>query len=196
MMRIPHFRFRIGVTTMIPRTFPIITLVLVAAVAPLAAQQPDEQLQDLRMKRLREALRLEEDQAAAVAEAMEEVRRAEREGRQRERAALERLRSSLQADPVNQEAVREALNAIDAEREAIARVRREQADRLKQRLTPEQQAKLMLFNRQFEQRLRELMVERRGGPRMGRPGMGPGRHGLVPGRGRGRDRGAARGQRP
>ena len=181
---------------MIPRTLSILTLILVAVAAPLAAQEPQEQLQDLRMKRLREALRLEEEQASAVAESMEEVRRAEREGRQRERAALEQLRSLLQAEPVNQEAVREALEAIEAEREAIARVRREQADRLKQRLTPEQQGKLMLFNRQFEQRLRQLMVERRGGPRMGRPGMGPGRHGLGPRQGPVRRRGAPPDQRP
>jgi Spy/CpxP family protein refolding chaperone len=151
------------------------SLFLLAAATPLAGQRPAERLEELRMRRLQDALRLDDEEAAVVAGAMEEVRRVEREARRRELAALGRLRAALQSDPVDQVAIREALDAIDAERETIVRVRREQAERLEQRLTPEQRGKLMLFNRQFEHRLRALLIERRGSAPMRRPVLPPGR---------------------
>jgi Spy/CpxP family protein refolding chaperone len=170
---------------MIMRTMSILTLALCATAGPLLAQRPGfERLQELRLHRLRTAVELDQEQAKAVEESMEAVRRAERDARERERTAIERIRTALRDEPVNQDAIRESLEALEREREGVARVRREQAERLKQRLSPEQQAKLLFFNRQFDQRLRELMAHRRGpamGPEMRRgPGMrGPGPRGRA-----------------
>jgi Spy/CpxP family protein refolding chaperone len=163
-----------GRTTM-KWTVAIVAAALLLGVAPLVAQTQDERLERLRMERLRTALELDEADAQAVQQAMEEVRRAHRESAERERQAFERLRQTLRSEPVDQDAVRQALEAIEREHEVVAQARRQQAERLKQRLTPEQQAKVLLFNRSFDHRLRQLMAQRRGGP-MGRPGMrqGPG----------------------
>lgn len=179
------------------RAIPILILTLLAAAAPALAQQPGadakrpghemrrpspERLQELRLQRMREALQLDEQQAAALAQSMEQMHRAFRESRENERAQIERLRSALRAEPVDQATIKDALAAIERERETMARAHREQGERLKQQLTPEQQAKLLLFNHQFEHRVRELMSERRDGPRMrGGSGMRPRGPGMGPG---------------
>ena len=165
---------------MMMRTISILILALLATAGTTLAQRPGfERLHELRMNRLRHAVELDAEQARLVEESMEAVRQAEREAHERERAAIEKIRAALRAEPVDQEAIRGALEALERERDAVARVRREQSERLKHRLTPEQQAKLLFFNRQFDQRLRELVAQRRG------PAGGPGRHGLRQGPRRG-----------
>jgi Spy/CpxP family protein refolding chaperone len=156
------------------RTITICALALAATVAPLAGQEPGERLERLRMERLRSQLELDEGQAQAVQEAMEEVRRAHHESMEREREAFERIRQALRSEPVDQQSIAAALDAIEHEREALVEARRQESERLKQRLTPEQRAKLLIFNRMFEERARELMAQRRGGPGHGfrqGPGM-------------------------
>lgn len=156
---------------------------LVLLAVPLRAQEPDQRLDQLRTDRMKQALELNDEQAAAVAQAMAEVHRVTREAHAREQQAFERLRTALGSTPVNQDVVRGELQAIEREREAIASARREQARRLEQRLTPEQQAKLLLFNRQFDERLRQLVSHRRGGHGQGERGR-PGHDARVPRPGR------------
>jgi len=168
---------------------------LILAAFPLLAQEPrerpepgerHERLEQIRIERMREALELTEQQAAEVARAMDEVQRTMRESREREREALVRLRANLRSDSPDQNALRESIAAIEREREAIAGARRQEADRLRQQLNVEQQAKLMLFTRQFDERLRQL-VHGRGGPQQGMrqramPGHAQGMRGREPGR--------------
>ncbi len=154
------------------------TIMLAAALAlvaaPVLAQEPNERLERLRIERMQEALELTEEQAVAVAQSMEDGRRAMEESRQREREAMERLRAALRSESPDQGALQESIAAIERERETAVRTHREQAERLRQQLNVEQQAKLMLFTREFDTRLRELVHQRRGGQR---PGMAPGPRG-------------------
>jgi Spy/CpxP family protein refolding chaperone len=158
-----------------------IALMLLAV--PLRAQEPNQSLEQLRTDRMKQALELNDEQAAAVAQAMAEVHRVTREAHAREQQSFERLRTALSSASVDQDVVRAELQAIEREREVIASVRREQARRLEQRLTPEQQAKLLLFNRQFDERLRQLVSQRRGGHGQGHRGR-PGHDARVPRPGR------------
>jgi septal ring factor EnvC (AmiA/AmiB activator) len=173
------------------------TLLLAAALAlvavPALAQEPDERLERLRLERMQQALELSAEQAQAVSQSMDELRRAMEESRRREREAMEEMRSALRDEPVDQGELQESIAAIEREREAAVRAHREQAERLRQQLNVEQQAKLMLFNREFDTRLRELVRQRGGAPRPGMaPGPGRGRPGVAPrpNRGPGVTRGA------
>jgi len=131
-----------------------------------------ERLNQIRMQRMRQALGLDEAQAQELGQAFEENRRAQMQARLDHQASMLRVRRELAGDPVDQNAVRSALDDVERNQQAIQQLHDEHQRRLATSLNPEQRAKLMLFNEQFESRLREL-VHRRGGPGAGRPG-GPG----------------------
>lgn len=158
-------------------------LALGLSAAPLTGQErpapPDapgappalERLERLRFERMQEALKLNEVQMQTLRENMEAVRRAQRDALEQQRQTMERLRQALQSEPVEEEAVRRALEALETQRETMERQREGMRQQLEQSLTAEQRAKLLLFNRQFDDRLRALMDKRRSGHA---PGAGPG----------------------
>ena len=159
---------------------------LLAAALPVLAQERAapagppaiERLEKLRLERLQESLGLTEEQTETLRRQMEENRAAMRESFERQHAAMESLHESLKAEPANQEALRRALADVEAARARMDELRDRQMADLGRTLTLEQRAKFLLFNRQFDSRLREL-VERRHGGRPGEPrGMrdAPGAH--------------------
>lgn len=166
-----------------------------ACAGPLAAQEapsppphphpPHERLETLRLERMRHALALNDEQLRELRESLEASRRESREALARHEEAIRRLREELRREPVDQEAVGRALDALDAHRDEMARLRSQREQRLERILSPEQRAKFLLFNRQFDHRLRELIVKRRhdGPARPGHPGRrirrpaGPGEDG-------------------
>lgn len=149
---------------------------LLTAVLPVLAQEraapagppPIERLEKLRLERLQESLGLTEGQTESLRRQLEENRAAMRESFERHHAAMESLHESLKAEPANQEALRRALADVEAARERMEELRDRQMADLGGTLTLEQRAKFLLFNRQFDSRLREL-VERRHGGKPGEP---------------------------
>lgn len=172
---------------------PILALtLLVAAALPLAAQErttppgppPIERLEALRLERLQEALDLTDDQTATLRRQLESNREAMRESFERQHAAMETLHESLRGEPANEDALRRALAEVESARAQMERLREQQMAELGRTLTLEQRAKFLLFNRQFDSRLREL-VERHRGNRPGEPpdpGRAPRGPGLAPDR--------------
>lgn len=142
------------------------TLIPLLIAAPLTAQQPPQvdRLEALRLQRMKEALELNEEQMQALRSSFEELRLRHRELREGDRAAMERLRQALQSEPVDEAAVGEALQAIEDRRAEAGRFRAEHDRRLAEILGPEQRGRLLLFNHQFDARLKELIARRRGGP--------------------------------
>lgn len=149
---------------------------LLAAALPVLAQEraapagppPIERLEKLRLERLQESLGLTEEQTESLRRQLEENRAAMRESFERHHAAMESLHESLKTEPANQEALRRALADVEAARERMDELRDRQIAGLGGTLTLEQRAKFLLFNRQFDSRLREL-VERRHGGKPGEP---------------------------
>lgn len=173
---------------------PVLIVVLLAAGAlPLAGQErpapparepllldrtpgpppPIERLESLRLERLQEALDLTDEQTATLRRELGENRAAMREAFERQHAAMEALRESLKDEPVDQASLRRALADVEAARAEMERRRERQMAELGRTLSVEQRAKFLLFNRQFDARLREL-VERRRAP------ASPGRQGQFP----------------
>lgn len=159
-------------------------LLLVASL-PLAAQErtappgppPIERLERLRFERLQETLELSEEQTETLRQQMERSHESMRESFDRQREAMDALEESLAEEPVDQEALQRTLADVETAREQMERHREQHMAELGRTLTPEQRAKFLLFNRQFDSRLREIVERHRGrgpGPPDG-PGLGPDR---------------------
>jgi Spy/CpxP family protein refolding chaperone len=159
----------------------ITAVILALAVATsLPAQVPPpherpaiERLERLRLERLHDALDLTEEQAATLHAQMERSHTVMRESFRRQTEAMAALEKSLAARPVDHEALRRALADVESAREQMERERERHMAELGRTLTPEQRAKFLLFNRQFEDRLRELVDKHRGRGHGEEGGHGP-----------------------
>ena len=130
--------------------------------APRQRQAPAvERLEALRYERLQAALELSDEQTRALRRLVTANREALRESMEREQAAVQALERTLAGEPVDEEALARSLDAVEAARTDMERLRREQIEGLSRVLTPEQRARYLLFNRRFDARLRELIEERR-----------------------------------
>lgn len=131
---------------------------------PAAAQRRApavERLEAVRYQRLQAALGLSDEQTRALRRLATANREALRESIEREQSAVQALERTLAAEPVDEAALARSLDAVEAARADMERLRREQIEGLSQVLTPEQRARYLLFNRRFDARLRELIEERR-----------------------------------
>ncbi|MBW3661247.1 MAG: periplasmic heavy metal sensor [Gemmatimonadetes bacterium] len=168
---------------------PILSTIplLVALVAPAAAQDappprdgppPEvvERLERVRMERMQRALDLSDREIARLRERMEAHRAEMRSARMEQGAAMERLRATLRDEPVDQREVTRAMEDVERERERIRALRDRLRETIGGSLTPEKRAKLMLFNEQFDRRLRELVAGHRA-PGFHRPPCPPGETG-------------------
>jgi Spy/CpxP family protein refolding chaperone len=153
-------------------TMRIVTIgaaLLLGAVLPLAAQErpapppPHERIERLRMERLHESLGLTEEQTETLRRQMERSHEAMRQSFGRQREAMEALEKSLAERPPDEEALRRAMAEVETAREAMEREREQHMAELSRTLTLEQRARFLLFNREFDSRLRELVEKHRHG---------------------------------
>ena len=151
------------------RTGTIAGALLLATSLPLAAQErtappgpPHERIERLRLERLHAALGLTEEQTETLRRQMERSHESMRASFERQREALETLERTLAARPPDEDALRRALAEVESARAAMEREREQHMAELSRTLTLEQRAKFLLFNRQFDSRLRELVDQHRG----------------------------------
>lgn len=161
---------------------------LLAAVVPLAAQErpapppPHERIERLRLERLHESLGLTEEQTETLRRQMERSHQAIRESFERQREAMEALEKSLADRPPDEEALRRAMAEVETAREAMEREREQHMAELSRTLTLEQRARFLLFNREFDSRLRQLVEKHRHGREGGAPHEGVTAPRTLPGR--------------
>lgn len=144
----------------------LIVVALGLSSVPLIGQKVDtpvgvERLERLRLERLQKALELNDREARELEAVMRDFRHQNRETIAERRRATQRLQQALRKEPVNDDEVRQALDQVEVQRRTTERLRTQQRQRLGQLLTLQQRAKFMLFNRQFDARLRQLMAQRR-----------------------------------
>lgn len=131
--------------------------------APAQRRAPAmERLEAIRYQRLQEVLGLSDEQTRALRRLATANQDALRQSMEREQAAVLALERTLAREPVDEAALARSLDAVDAARADMERLRREQIEGLSRVLTAEQRARYLLFNRRFDARLRELIEERRG----------------------------------
>ena len=144
----------------------LIVVALGLSGSPSIAQESDRppdigRLERARLERLQGLLELNDRQTSELEAVMRDFRRQNQEAGAERRRAMQGLRQALGREPVDDEEVRRALDRLEAQRRSTERLREQQRQRLGQLLTPQQHAKFMLFNEQFDARVRQLMAERR-----------------------------------
>ena len=164
---------------------------LLATMLPLAAQEraappppPHERIERLRLERRHQSLGLTGEQTETLRRHMERSHQAMRASFERQREAMATLEKTLAERPPDEAALRRALADVETAREAMEREREQHMAELSRTLTPEQRARFLLFNREFDSRLRELVERHRHGregdaahgappPQRALPGRGP-----------------------
>lgn len=126
---------------------------------PNDSAAPNRKLEALRIWRLTQELNLSEDQAAQFfpkLKQLRELRQQHRVARQALVAQLETLLAQVPVEPTGLKPVLDSLNAIDVNtRESELRLRQEMAGLL----TVEQQAKLYVFEANFDRQTRHVIEQ-------------------------------------
>jgi Spy/CpxP family protein refolding chaperone len=124
-----------------------------------AASPPNRKLEALRIWRLTQELDLTEDQAGQFFPKLKKMREVREEHRSTRRALLDELDTQLEQEPVepaNLKSVLDSLAAIDDNmREAELKLRRE----ITELLTIEQQARLYVFEANFDREARRMIKQ-------------------------------------
>jgi len=116
-------------------------------------EQLDQKAEDWRRQQ-REALQFLREQAKGL---RKEMRRDRRNGGERGREEA----PSAGGSPADNHALRQALDRVYAVEDAMAGLRRERLQVARDLLTPEQQAKFLLFSARFQKEMRERMLRER-----------------------------------
>jgi len=139
----------------------------------------------IRIARLTETLKLDEKTAAAFIPVITALEQKRRDLMKENRHIMQEMRLLLQASPPDEGKLKAAISRIEKNRQAIAAQRDKELDAARSHLTIVQAARYIIFNQEFQQEMRGMLDEARGGhPGRNPDGRGPGR-GMVPGQGPG-----------
>jgi Spy/CpxP family protein refolding chaperone len=133
----------------------------------------------VRIARLTETLKLDEKTAAAFIPVITALEQKRRELMKENRHIMQEMRLLLQASPPDEGKLKAAISRIGKNRQAIAAQRDKELDAARSHLTIVQTAHYIIFNQEFQQEMRGMLDEARGG----HPGRNP--NGRGPGRGPG-----------
>jgi Spy/CpxP family protein refolding chaperone len=142
-------------------------------------------MEQMVVARMKEALRLSEEQQAKVIPRVQELMKARQEHAARRRAALDRLRGLLQDETAGDDEIGRALRDVRTLEDDFRGREESLRAAIDRDLTPRQQARMVFFEprlrRAMQRRIQEAMGADRGpGPRRG-PGPPPARRPGRPG---------------
>lgn len=139
----------------------------------------------VRIARLTEALKLDEKTAAAFIPAITALEQKRRSLIRENQEIMREIRLLLNAAPADEGKLKTAISRIEKNRKEIANQRNKEFDSARSSLTVEQMARYIIFNQEFQQEMRGMLDEARGGRSSKNfGGRGPGQ-GMAPGRGPG-----------
>ncbi|HEV8242365.1 MAG TPA: hypothetical protein VGQ07_00065 [Nitrospirales bacterium] len=154
---------------------------------PADAEEGARHFQAKKRERLMQALQLDEATRNRLSQRLEQLDQRAEDLRRQRREAIEALRGHLQGlrkdmrrgpriggrgpeeappaagTPGDNAALRQALERVYAMEEAMAGLRRERLQTVRDLLTPEQQVKFLLFNMRFQKEMRERLQREHGG---------------------------------
>ena len=180
----------------------IVALAIAATAAVAGAQQQapgprrdrpsEEQREAVRIKmdavriaRLTETLKLDEKTAGTFIPVITALEQKRRDLMKENREIMQEMRSLLHASPPDEAKLKAAIGRIEKNRQEIAAKRSKEFEAARSSLTVPQMARYIIFNQEFQQEMRGMMDEVRGG-RSGRKPNGSGTgQGMAPGRGPG-----------
>ena len=154
---------------------------------PADVEEGARHFQAKKRERLMQALQLDEATRSRLSQRLEQLDQRTEDLRRQRREAIEALRGHVQGlrkdmrrgprnggrgpeeappaagTPRDNAALRQALERVYAMEEAMAGLRRERLQTVRDLLTPEQQVKFLLFNMRFQKEMRERLQREHGG---------------------------------
>ncbi len=150
----------------------------------LSAEKREEirkKIEAVRMWRLTEVLKLDENTAAKLSAYLSSIDQQRRDIMHERMETMRALRNALRSSKPDETKLKAAIDRLEKNHHAMTEIRGKEIAGLKNILTTEQQARFLLFQQEFRRDIQRMIAGARGGP--GRGGTGPG-----PGRGQGAGR--------
>ncbi|UCG60755.1 MAG: Spy/CpxP family protein refolding chaperone [Candidatus Zixiibacteriota bacterium] len=150
------------------------------AMPPDKVDQPDEARSDperferLRMRKLLELLKLNDEQKVAFMDIARKYRDLRMESFRSHRATVDSLATGLRQEKLNEQDIERLITRLDELETSQTRLRRDFREEVKPLLTPYQYAKFVVFEHRFEARVLDRLNKfRRGGRHRGGAGNPP-----------------------
>lgn len=141
---------------------------------PPSEERRDEirkKIEAIRIWRLTEALKLDTETSAKLASVLSSLEQKRRDIHREQMEAMRSLRETLRAARPDEARIKPLLEQLENNHRALQDLREREIKNLKNILSPEQQARFLIFQQEFQREMRG-MIE---GARQGRgPGSGPG----------------------
>jgi|UniRef100_A0A7V3VUQ3 Spy/CpxP family protein refolding chaperone len=138
--------------------FLVLPILLLFAQEEFERKDPREIIERVRIYKLTEALDLSEEQAAKLFPHLKEMRKNEQEFQRQRMELLKDLKDLLNRKADESEIIK-VLNRYQELQKKRMESQINEIEGIKKILTPEQQAKFLIFQEEFEQEIRELIKE-------------------------------------
>ena len=147
-------------------------------------QEPSEErreevrkkIEAVRIWRLTEALKLDAPTSSKLSALLSSFDRQRRDIMREQMTAMRDLRRMLDSPKPDEAKIKPAIERLEKNRHAMQALRDKEIGSVKEILTIEQQARFLLFQQEFRREMEGMISNaRRGGPRGGLRGEGPGR---------------------
>lgn len=149
-----------------------------------------KKVEAIRIWRLTEELKLDEKTSARLAALLGSVEQKRRDLTRENRETMRELQASLKSGSPDERKLKASLDKLEKNHREMMEIREKEMKGLKEILTVEQQARYVVFQREFIREMRGMMDGARGG------GQGPGTRGGGIGRGMGSGTGPGYGRPP
>ncbi len=137
---------------------------------PYTQEQRDEirkKIEAIRIWRMTEELKLDADTSAKLASLLSPIEQKRREIIRERIETMRNLREILKAEKPEEAKIKPLLNRLENNHRALQELKNAESKGIKEILTIEQQARFLIFQREFEREMRETIAQARGGRHRG-----------------------------
>jgi Spy/CpxP family protein refolding chaperone len=136
-----------------------------------------KKIEAIRIWRLTEALKLDADTSVRLSSILSSLDLKRREIQREQMEAMRALRQTLRSPKPDEAKLKSLLDRLESNHRSMQELREREIKNLKEILSPEQQARFLIFQQEFQREMRGIIEGARGG------GQGQGMRGTGQGRG-------------
>ncbi len=142
-------------------TIAFLPLLLIFNMGNSQEKDPREIIEKVRIYKLTENLDLSEEQITKFFPRLKELRKSEQEFHTKRMEIVKKLKELL-AEKASEQEIVKTINHLQELQKKRFEMQLKEFEEIKQILTPEQQAKFIIFQEEFEKEIRDLIREIRG----------------------------------
>jgi Spy/CpxP family protein refolding chaperone len=139
-----------------------------------------KKIEAIRIWRLTEALKLDADTSARISSLLSSVDQKRREIQRDQMEAMRSLRGILRSLKPDEAKLKPLLDRVENNHRTMQELRDREIKSLKELLSPEQQARFLIFQQEFQREMRGMIAGARRGPGVGGGQMRGGQQGRPP----------------